>query len=288
MKKLLVIFALLVLCMPVYATADDDGDLCRLVQTINRKIQQLEAKETWTKVADHVYFDSNSMVVQGNTRIGKFRIYGTGLSMGDNIDTYKNKSDMLDDEYFEPIYAVYTIKVNSSDGIVYVPEYKIYDINNKPINTWHPFGFNNRRYNETYWGAKFYNILFKSEVKDDIYDNPSFSREEMKRGYETVNKIKTAVKNKDIYTIAKLINNYPFSATDANNNYISLNNEEEFINFYKNRLFTQKFIENVCNSKIDIDGLGFILGKENIRLYFVSYDANMNKIPTIVDIKPEN
>ena len=285
MKKLLVIFALLALCMPVYATIDNDDEFDRLVQSINKKIQQLESKETWTKVTDHVYFDSSSLVVQGNTRIGKFKIYGEGLSIGDNIDTYKNKSDMLDDEYLEPIYAVYTIKVNTSDGIVHVPEYKIYDINGKIINTWHPCGFNNRRYSETFWGTKFYNILFGSKVKDDLYDNPNFSREEMKRGYETVNKIKTALKNNDIYTIAKLINKYPFSATDENNYVISLNNEEEFINFYQNRLFTQKFIENVCNSKIDIDGLGFILGKENIRLYFISYDANMNKIPTIVDIK---
>ena len=103
----------------------------------------------------------------------------------------------------------------------------------------------------------------------DKYDNPNYSRIEMMKGYEFAGKIKQTVKNKDIYSLANYIS-YPIEirtvldAYGKNVKTTKITNKTQFINLYKNKLFTSKFVKDVCNEDLFANYRGFMLGHGEI------------------------
>ena len=120
MKKLLFIFLLCIICLPSLAK--------NCSSDIYEKITQLESKETWQKVGDHLYFDTKSVENSDGYVQGTFKQYNLKLVRANvTCDKYKNK-----------IYAYTIISVGAfcnepNNGVKKLdyPIYKFYDINGK-------------------------------------------------------------------------------------------------------------------------------------------------------------
>lgn len=114
-------------------------------------------------------------------------------------------------------------------------------------------------------------ILFSTILPTfaDKYDNPNYSRIEMMKGYEFAGKIKQTVKNKDIYSLANYVS-YPIEiktvcdAYGKNVKTTKITSKTQFINLYKNKLFTDKFVKDVCNEDLFANYRGFMLGRGEI------------------------
>ena len=105
----------------------------------------------------------------------------------------------------------------------------------------------------------------------DKYDNPIYTREQMKTGYKFADKIKKAVKNKDINALSNYLS-YPINInTDGSSK--TIYSKDEFIALDTNKIFTERFIQAVCNKEdIFINSSGFMLG--NGEIWFSYLDDN--------------
>ena len=114
-------------------------------------------------------------------------------------------------------------------------------------------------------------VIFESEVlleKSDKYDSAIYSREQMIKGYEFAEQIKSAVKNKDLNFIADNIN-YPITINNNDEN-IYISDKNQLVNYNIEEFFTKDFIENVCNDDLFVNSQGFMLG--NGEIWFSFFD----------------
>lgn len=109
-----------------------------------------------------------------------------------------------------------------------------------------------------------YESIKDSKLNDtkDLYDNANYSREQMKQGYEFAKNIKNIVKRKDINTFADYVN-FPINICEKDIS-IRIENKEQLLNFGKDRLFTNDFVNNIITEELFVKAEGFMLGHGEI------------------------
>ena len=84
----------------------------------------------------------------------------------------------------------------------------------------------------------------------------------MKQGYEFAKNIKNIVKRKDINTFADYVN-FPINICEKDIS-IRIENKEQLLNFGKDRLFTNDFVNNIITEELFVKAEGFMLGHGEI------------------------
>ncbi len=134
---------------------------------------------------------------------------------------------------------------------------------------------NDKWYEDMYKNALESEKLSKEEENQDKYDNSIFTRDEMKHGYEFAQKVKKIVNNKDINAFADLIS-YPIDINTLNNEQkINIQNKEQFIRLGADRIFTNKFIQEVCKDEdLFVSYRGFMMGN-GPNLFYTYMDGSL-------------
>lgn len=115
----------------------------------NNTIKSLEAKETWKKLKEHVYFDTKSLKLTDNGREGYFKIYKEATD-----------NNLLFDNYDNSAYAIYKIGIDNNGNILF-PEYEYFDKKGNSIFAETPFAYEEGKYSEYKNGQIYYNALYK-------------------------------------------------------------------------------------------------------------------------------
>jgi len=126
-------------------------DTIEKVDIIYQQVKLHEEKETWEKVAQHIYFDTKSLKITDTYREGYFKIYKSINPIEDfNFDIIENN----------PIYVICKINIDSSNNI-YFEEFEYFDNNNISVYAIYPRAFGEEKYYDCKNGQVYYNALFK-------------------------------------------------------------------------------------------------------------------------------
>ena len=110
-------------------------------------------------------------------------------------------------------------------------------------------------------------------LEDEIYNSPLYSRIEMKKAYDYADRIKNIVKQKDIAALAELIK-YPIQIND-----MEIKNQKEFIKIGSDRVFTEEFTEQVCNTELFSNYRGFMMGNSpNLWFNFIDNELKITAV----------
>ena len=116
----------------------------------NSKLKPLENNETWKKLKEHIYFDTQSLKITDSGRIGDFKIYRGAEDVNFLFDSYENCA-----------YIICKVKIDNSGNIIF-PGYEYFDEDGNLIFADYPRAFDEEKYSEYKNGQIYYNALYNN------------------------------------------------------------------------------------------------------------------------------